>query len=238
MPGRREIPPRLKAGMIGETGPGGVIPPLRARFPGLCQGGEEIPSVLKQVWLENRPRGTIPRCGCGSLAHARPQGNPPRLKAGTIGETGPRAGNSRREDEKNTWQGCPGRWAALFQIGEITCWRKHITTVLFDLDGTLLPMDQMGFTKTYFGLLVQKAAPFGLKPQPTIDAVWAGTKAMVKNDGSAPNDRRFWDTFCPLVGGGGIRAAAGVRQILRRGIPRGQVRLRGEPLPRPRRCGA
>lgn len=77
---------------------------------------------------------------------------------------------------------------------------KHITTVLFDLDGTLLPMDQMGFTKTYFGLLVQKAAPFGLKPQPTIDAVWAGTKAMVKNDGSAPNDRRFWDTFCPLVG--------------------------------------
>lgn len=77
---------------------------------------------------------------------------------------------------------------------------KHITTALFDLDGTLLPMDQMGFTKTYFGLLVQKAAPFGLKPQPTIDAVWAGTKAMVKNDGSAPNDRRFWDTFCPLVG--------------------------------------
>ena len=77
---------------------------------------------------------------------------------------------------------------------------KHITTVLFDLDGTLLPMDQMGFTKTYFGLLVRKAAPFGLKPQPTIDAVWAGTKAMVKNDGSAPNDRRFWDTFCPLVG--------------------------------------
>ena len=77
---------------------------------------------------------------------------------------------------------------------------KHITTVLFDLDGTLLPMDQMGFTKTYFGLLVQKAAPFGLKPQPTIDAVWAGTKAMVKNDGSAPNDRRFWGTFCPLVG--------------------------------------
>ena len=47
---------------------------------------------------------------------------------------------------------------------------------------------------------MQKAAPFGLKPQPTIDAVWAGTKAMVKNDGSAPNDRRFWDTFCPLVG--------------------------------------
>ena len=78
--------------------------------------------------------------------------------------------------------------------------KDTITTVLFDLDGTLLPMDQEQFTRAYFGLLVQKAAPFGLKPQPTIEAVWAGTKAMVKNDGSVPNHRRFWDTFCPLVG--------------------------------------
>ena len=51
--------------------------------------------------------------------------------------------------------------------------KDTITTVLFDLDGTLLPMDQEQFTRAYFGLLVQKAAPFGLKPQPTIEAVWA-----------------------------------------------------------------
>ena len=34
----------------------------------------------------------------------------------------------------------------------------QITTVLFDLDGTLLPMEVEHFTKTYFGLLAQKAA--------------------------------------------------------------------------------
>ena len=32
----------------------------------------------------------------------------------------------------------------------------QITTVLFDLDGTLLPMEVEHFTKTYFGLLAQK----------------------------------------------------------------------------------
>ena len=32
-------------------------------------------------------------------------------------------------------------------------------TVLFDLDGTLLPMDQDALTTGYFTLLVQKLAP-------------------------------------------------------------------------------
>ena len=113
---------------------------------------------------------------------------------------------------------------------------KHITTVLFDLDGTLLPMDQMGFTKTYFGLLVQKAAPFGLKPQPTIDAVWAGTKAMVKNDGSAPNDRRFWDTFCPWWGWRNPCCGRCSTNSTARNST-GQVRLRGEPLRGPGGAG-
>ena len=35
----------------------------------------------------------------------------------------------------------------------------QITTVLFDLDGTLLPMELEQFTNTYFGLLANKAAP-------------------------------------------------------------------------------
>ena len=56
-----------------------------------------------------------------------------------------------------------------------------ITTVLFDLDGTLLPMDQDEFTNGYFGLLMAKIAPKGYEPKKTIDAVWAGTAAMVKN---------------------------------------------------------
>ena len=77
----------------------------------------------------------------------------------------------------------------------------QITTVLFDLDGTLLPMDTEQFTKVYFGLLAKKAAPYGYEPEPLVAAVWKGTKAMVKNDGTQTNDRRFWDLFCQTMGG-------------------------------------
>ena len=76
----------------------------------------------------------------------------------------------------------------------------QITTVLFDLDGTLLPMELESFTKTYFGLLAKKAAPFGYQPEPLVAAVWKGTKAMVKNDGSRTNDQAFWDTFAQELG--------------------------------------
>ena len=78
----------------------------------------------------------------------------------------------------------------------------QITTVLFDLDGTLLPMDTDVFTKTYFGLLCKKAAPFGYQPEPLVAAVWKGTKAMVKNNGSRPNDQAFWDAFAQELGEG------------------------------------
>ena len=44
--------------------------------------------------------------------------------------------------------------------------------VLFDLDGTLLPMDQKQFVKTYFGLLVQKVAPLGYDAKQLIDSIW------------------------------------------------------------------
>ena len=76
----------------------------------------------------------------------------------------------------------------------------QITTVLFDLDGTLLPMDLEAFTKTYFGLLAKKAAPYGYEPEPLVATVWKGTKAMVKNDGTQTNDTRFWDTFAQALG--------------------------------------
>ena len=34
--------------------------------------------------------------------------------------------------------------------------------ILFDLDGTLLPMDQDDFTKAYFYILINKLAELGL----------------------------------------------------------------------------
>lgn len=75
-----------------------------------------------------------------------------------------------------------------------------LTTVLFDLDGTLLPMDQDAFTKAYFKLLAAKLAPLGYEPQTLIDGIWAGTAAMVANDGSRTNESAFWDAFTARFG--------------------------------------
>ncbi len=76
----------------------------------------------------------------------------------------------------------------------------HITTVLFDLDGTLLPMDQEAFTTGYFKLLAKKLAPHGYEPKSLVDAIWAGTAAMVKNDGSRTNEQAFWKKFSAIYG--------------------------------------
>lgn len=75
-----------------------------------------------------------------------------------------------------------------------------LTTVLFDLDGTLLPMDQDVFTGGYFKLLAKKLAPHGYEPKSLVDSIWAGTAAMVENDGSRTNETAFWDKFSAIYG--------------------------------------
>lgn len=75
-----------------------------------------------------------------------------------------------------------------------------IKAVLFDLDGTLLPMDQDTFVKAYFGGLSQRLAPCGYEPKDLIKTVWAGTEAMIRNDGSRPNEAVFWAAFCERYG--------------------------------------
>ena len=73
-----------------------------------------------------------------------------------------------------------------------------ITTILFDLDGTLLPMDQEKFINAYMAGLTRKAAGRGYDPEKVPAAIWAGTKAMVKNDGRTTNEDVFWQTFSTL----------------------------------------
>lgn len=76
-----------------------------------------------------------------------------------------------------------------------------ITTVLFDLDGTLLPMeDQDLFAMTYLKGLAARVAPAGYDPKALIGAVWKGTEAMIRNDGSCLNEARFWQVFTELMG--------------------------------------
>ena len=76
-----------------------------------------------------------------------------------------------------------------------------VTAILFDLDGTLLPMDQDDFTESYFSNLAAKAATKGYQPNALIDTVWAGTAAMVKNDGTKTNEAVFWELFAAKYGG-------------------------------------
>ena len=70
-----------------------------------------------------------------------------------------------------------------------------IKAVLFDLDGTLLPMSQEKFVKAYFGSLAKRLAPYGFEPEALYNAIWAGMKAMVLNDGTETNEARWWESF-------------------------------------------
>ena len=49
-----------------------------------------------------------------------------------------------------------------------------MNTVLFDLDGTLLPMDMKEFTDTYLFLLRNRLISSGYDADSIIKALWAG----------------------------------------------------------------
>ena len=75
-----------------------------------------------------------------------------------------------------------------------------ITTILFDLDGTLLPMDQDKFVKSYIGRMAKKLAPYGYDPELLTAGLWKGTGAMVKNNGEKTNEEVFWSVFNAVLG--------------------------------------
>jgi FMN phosphatase YigB (HAD superfamily) len=70
-----------------------------------------------------------------------------------------------------------------------------LTALLFDLDGTLLPMDNERFTKGYFKHLAARVAHL-LPPEQFIAQVLSSTKAMVKNDDpNLTNEQVFKSDF-------------------------------------------
>lgn len=75
-----------------------------------------------------------------------------------------------------------------------------MNTILFDLDGTLLPMDQDEFIQLYFKNLVTHFLPYQIPSDKFISAVIYGTKAMVLNDGTMTNEERFWTSFTTQLG--------------------------------------
>ncbi len=75
-----------------------------------------------------------------------------------------------------------------------------IKAVLFDLDGTLLPMDQDEFVAAYMKNLAAHMMQHGYDPRQVVDSIWKGTGAMIKNDGTCSNEEAFWRVFCSIFG--------------------------------------
>lgn len=75
-----------------------------------------------------------------------------------------------------------------------------MNTILFDLDGTLLPMDQDLFTLEYFKRLSRHFAPLGFDVKTFAQTVTEGSYAMYQNDGTMTNEERFWKFFSGAYG--------------------------------------
>jgi FMN phosphatase YigB (HAD superfamily) len=76
-----------------------------------------------------------------------------------------------------------------------------ITTILFDLDGTLLPLDLDAFMHGYFDLFGKHCASLGYDVEKAIEGLFAGMKAMLfESDGSSTNKERFDRSFSSASG--------------------------------------
>lgn len=71
--------------------------------------------------------------------------------------------------------------------------------VLFDLDGTLLPLDMDVFIRKYFGAISPYFKEI-IDPDLFLENLMLSTRAMVKNQGNTSNEEVFMESFLPAVG--------------------------------------
>lgn len=79
--------------------------------------------------------------------------------------------------------------------------QRRYKAVFFDLDGTLLPIDMDTFLHNYFNDIAAFVQSRGYEPKPFIDALGAGVKSMLTEEGGV-NSERFWRTFTAKMEGG------------------------------------
>lgn len=77
---------------------------------------------------------------------------------------------------------------------------KMKKAILFDLDGTLLPMDQDYFLASYLKLISSEMAKHHYEPKELIDVILKGTEKMIRNDGNKTNEEVFWEYFVTVYG--------------------------------------
>jgi FMN phosphatase YigB (HAD superfamily) len=75
-----------------------------------------------------------------------------------------------------------------------------IDTVLFDLDGTLLPLKMDQFMQIYFGEMGKYFADL-IEPQQLTKKIWAATERMVTSTDSRTNETVFMESFGSLIDG-------------------------------------
>jgi FMN phosphatase YigB (HAD superfamily) len=74
-----------------------------------------------------------------------------------------------------------------------------INTILFDLDGTLLPIELEDFQNVYLSALTRKFSDL-VEPKELIKMIMASTKKMVQNTDKIKNEFVFMDTLKSFIG--------------------------------------
>ena len=77
-------------------------------------------------------------------------------------------------------------------------------TILFDLDGTLLPIDMDKFIEKYFRLLSGHFSDL-YNPEYFVDVINKATENMIRNDGQQTNKEAFEQKFFELIDLDGIK---------------------------------
>ncbi len=77
---------------------------------------------------------------------------------------------------------------------------EHIKTILFDLDGTLLPLKSDQFEHAYLGSVTQFTKHI-VEPKQLINALWNGTSKMIASkDAAMSNKEVFYKSFVDDLG--------------------------------------
>ncbi len=73
--------------------------------------------------------------------------------------------------------------------------------ILFDMDGTLLPMEHKVFMHGYFKMILGVLSSFGDDPKVLFDGFLKGIDAMSNTDGTVNNKEAFWGVFKNYING-------------------------------------
>ena len=71
--------------------------------------------------------------------------------------------------------------------------------ILFDLDGTLLPLDEKLFVDIYFTELSKVFSEYNIESNKLVEAIWTATYEIIKNDGKRTNEEAFWEKFKSII---------------------------------------